>query len=201
MPQSGSALRPFAFVTADNSDGSSVCAGPGVVRLSEKIPVQRPAPSGGSPSDELAALRARIRECQEMGRELRAELLRLQERAEIEKTREAMEAVETFARDLLLILDGVASALRGPPASSDDLRAVEKRLQGVLRKHRIFPIETEGRGFDPAYHEALAVEEAKGRPDGTILEVLRTGWTIGGRVLRSAGVRVAKTAFPFPPKS
>ncbi len=54
------------------------------------------------------------------------------------------------------------------------------------------PIETEGKTFDPLYHEAVAAEETAEKPEGAILDEVRRGWTADGRVIRPASVRIAK---------
>jgi molecular chaperone GrpE len=52
-------------------------------------------------------------------------------------------------------------------------------------------IEAEGKPFDPELHEALL---QGGEPDGEpyVEDVLRTGYTLKGRVIRAAGVKVAR---------
>jgi len=62
----------------------------------------------------------------------------------------------------------------------------------VLAKHGVAPIETQGKNFDPSLHEAVATEETDAKPDGSILEEVRRGWLLDGRVLRPAGVRIAR---------
>ena len=52
--------------------------------------------------------------------------------------------------------------------------------------------------FDPLYHEVVAADETADQPPGTILEQVRRGWMMGNRVLRPAGVRVAKAPAGFP---
>jgi molecular chaperone GrpE len=50
-----------------------------------------------------------------------------------------------------------------------------------------------GDRFDPALHDAVAVREVDTVPDRTIVEVVRTGYRLGDRVLRPAQVIVSRT--------
>ena len=54
------------------------------------------------------------------------------------------------------------------------------------------PLETIGRDFDPAWHEAVASEPAAGHRDGEITAEMSRGYRIGSRLLRPAQVKVAR---------
>jgi molecular chaperone GrpE len=56
----------------------------------------------------------------------------------------------------------------------------------------VVPIETRGKTFDPAFHEAVGSEERKDGVDGAIIEEVRPGWMMEGHVLRPASVRIAR---------
>jgi molecular chaperone GrpE len=52
-------------------------------------------------------------------------------------------------------------------------------------------MDAEGAPFDPEQHEAL-MQSGEGEGDLVVADVLRPGYTLKGRVLRPAGVRVSK---------
>ena len=52
-------------------------------------------------------------------------------------------------------------------------------------------MEVQGKLFDPSQHEAVAHEETDGICESTVLEELRKGYLMNGRVLRPAAVKVA----------
>jgi molecular chaperone GrpE len=54
------------------------------------------------------------------------------------------------------------------------------------------PIETDGAKFDPNLHQAIAEVPGNGKPGGTIVDVMQTGYVIGDRLLRPAMVTVAR---------
>ena len=51
-------------------------------------------------------------------------------------------------------------------------------------------VEADGKPFDPNVHEAVMQEEGDGEP--VVTDVLRTGYTLKGRVLRPAMVKVSR---------
>ncbi len=98
--------------------------------------------------------------------------------------------------DLLLVLDYLDMALATPVATSEGktlhagVEATRTAMLGALEREGVKPIPAGGR-FDPAVHACVATEEAPGRAPGEILETLRPGYTLEGKILRPAQVRVA----------
>jgi molecular chaperone GrpE len=66
------------------------------------------------------------------------------------------------------------------------------RLDETLQQLGVYEIECEGQPFDPRVMNVVDIEETVDVPDGMILEVYRTGYTIDNEVLRSAQVKVAR---------
>jgi molecular chaperone GrpE len=50
----------------------------------------------------------------------------------------------------------------------------------------------DGEKFDPNFHQAMFEVPGSGKPNGTVVQVVQTGYKIGERVLRPALVGVAK---------
>ena len=51
-------------------------------------------------------------------------------------------------------------------------------------------IDCDQKPFDPEFHDAILREPNNDLPDGTVIEELRKGFTISGRLLRPAMVKV-----------
>jgi molecular chaperone GrpE len=66
-----------------------------------------------------------------------------------------------------------------------------QRIERVLAKHGLETIPTVGRPFDPEAMEALDKVAASGRPPGEVVEEVRRGYRLRGRIFRVAQVRVA----------
>lgn len=71
------------------------------------------------------------------------------------------------------------------------IQHIRDELNKVLEHHGVKQIPTEGAIFDPQRHEAVE-EEASDQPSGTILNELATGFTLNGKLLRPAKVKIAK---------
>ena len=70
-----------------------------------------------------------------------------------------------------------------------------QQLQGLLDRMNVKAISAEG-AFDPSRHQAVSTVETDEHEPGTIMEVVRGGWTMGEAVLRFAQVRVAAAPDP-----
>jgi hypothetical protein len=66
------------------------------------------------------------------------------------------------------------------------------RLNETIRKFGVFEIECAGKLFDPNIMTAVDVEERTDIPDGTVLEVFRTGYATDSEMIRPAEVKVVR---------
>jgi len=76
------------------------------------------------------------------------------------------------------------------------LELVRTRFLALLATADIYPIEAEGRFFDPHLHLALETASRAERPDGVVVNMLRRGYRQRERVLRYAEVTVNRVAGP-----
>jgi molecular chaperone GrpE len=67
---------------------------------------------------------------------------------------------------------------------------VQKRLQNILSKEGVERVPGAGSMFNPDYHEA-ALRVVSDEEEGTVLEEVRAGYMLKGRVLRPSIVKVA----------
>jgi len=123
-------------------------------------------------------------------------------RKRIERDRQALSEATSadVMQELLPLLDDLERALKAEPGSDGSgtyRRGVEliyKRVEDILRRRGVRPIEALGADFDPNYHEAVAHDPVEGRRDGEIIEEFRRGYMLGDRLLRPSMVKVAKGA-------
>lgn len=73
----------------------------------------------------------------------------------------------------------------------DGIQLLVKELKRVLTRFEVIEVPGVGHPFDPTVHEALAVEKTDSHAEGEVMEVFRKGYTIKGRLLRPAQVKVA----------
>jgi molecular chaperone GrpE len=103
-------------------------------------------------------------------------------------------AHERLVKELLPVLDDLERALAAAEqheeaALEEGVRLVHRELDAALRREGLAEIETNGR-FDPHVHEALLSQPSEAE-EGTVIEVVQKGYTLGGRVVRPARVVVA----------
>lgn len=109
-------------------------------------------------------------------------------------------ATEQVVRDLMPAMDHFALALQSFQGGTDveslrqGVEMIHRELIGVLQGNGLSEIAPAGQVFDPARHEAVATDNQPDREEGEVLEVLRAGWELNGRVLRPALVKVNKLA-------
>ncbi|HSC49148.1 MAG TPA: nucleotide exchange factor GrpE [Gaiellaceae bacterium] len=103
-------------------------------------------------------------------------------------------AHERLVKELLPVLDDLERALAAAEEHEEatleeGVRLVHRELEAALRREGLAEIETNGH-FDPHVHEAL-LSQPSDRDEGSILEVVQKGYTLGDRVVRPARVVVA----------
>ncbi|HEY8948664.1 MAG TPA: nucleotide exchange factor GrpE [Rhizomicrobium sp.] len=177
-------------------------------------------PENGTESDnpmaaELAvldALRAENAELKDRALRALAETENTRRIAAREKQDATQYAVTRFARDMVGIADNFARALAALPADKlqsadpavraviEGIEATERQLLATLQNHGVKPIDTTDGKFDPNLHQAIAEVPGNGRPGGSIVDVVQTGYVIGDRLLRPSMVTVARKDGNEPPK-
>ena len=156
------------------------------------------------PPDELETLRAEAADLRDRLLRALADLENTRRRAERERQDASQYAVTRFARDMLAIADNFSRALAACPpelreaadpqvkAVIDGVDATERQLLATLENYGVKIIDISDGKFDPNFHQAVAEVPGEGRPPGSIVHVIQTGYTIGDRLLRPAMVPVAR---------
>jgi molecular chaperone GrpE len=120
-------------------------------------------------------------------------------------TRERQEAIkfanESLIEKLIPMLDNFDSALAATAnanatASAQSLQTginmILQQLKTVLTEAGLEEIDASNKPFDPNWHEALSQQPSSDVPEGQVLQQLRKGYKLRDRLLRPAGVVVAK---------
>jgi molecular chaperone GrpE len=126
-----------------------------------------------------------------------AEFDNYRRRVERERREQADQSVVDLLEDLLLVVDDFDLALtveagEGAAAYRKGIELIHAKLHDMLRKKGVKPIEALGTDFDPNVHQAVVHEPSPGHRENEVIGELRRGYTIGGRLLRPAMVKVAK---------
>ncbi len=73
----------------------------------------------------------------------------------------------------------------------ESFNLVHKQVIDALTKLGLETIETEGKEFDPNFHDAVMQTPTSDKPEHTIINELQKGYKMGDKVLRPALVNVA----------
>jgi len=127
-----------------------------------------------------------------------AEFENYKKRVDREKAEYAQFASSDLLRELLNSIDSFELALRNAASegqnSEEVLRGFEliyKQLQDTLARFGLKPVEAKGKKFDPNFHQAVSTLATNEVEENIIIDELRKGYLLHGRLLRPAMVNVA----------
>jgi molecular chaperone GrpE len=143
---------------------------------------------------EREELSEQLAQAEDRHRRALADLDNLRKRTAREIERRVEESRESLLLEWLEALDSVERALLMTPEGpvQDGLRSVLAQMEAILARNGVERSGRPGEPFDPERHEAVAVRESEDVSDRTVLEVVRSGFAIGDRVLRPAQVIVSR---------
>jgi len=138
---------------------------------------------------------AKVQEWENRYKYLYAEFENYKKRAEKERIEQAKYGWEPLAHDLLQVIDNMELALSHAKDTdkgiTEGLHMVLELFKKSLEKRGIEKIETDGKPFDPNFHEAVAQEPSDEHEDGKVIREHAAGYTMHGRLLRPARVVIS----------
>jgi molecular chaperone GrpE len=128
-----------------------------------------------------------------------ADLENYKKRAARERQEAVLFANENLLSKLLPVLDAFEMALvaaaNEPPAAAAlqaGIVMISQQLKSALAEAGLEEIDASGQAFDPNVHQAISQVETKEAAEGQVLRQVRKGYRFRNRLLRPAGVVVAK---------
>jgi molecular chaperone GrpE len=127
-----------------------------------------------------------------------AELENYKKRAARERQEAVTYANEALLQRLIPTLDAFEMALAATKAdaATQGLRTgivmVSNQLKSALAEAGLEEIDAAGKVFDPNAHEAVSQQETEEVPEGQVVQQIRKGYKFRNRLIRPAGVVVAK---------
>src|SRR5438874_12907729 len=129
----------------------------------------------------------------------------LRERAEMENFRKRQERIaadriqyqkKALLHKLLGVMDNVERALvyqdtMDRQGLQQALRMMLWQMNELIRGEGLTSVPTVGETFNPYVHEAVEAVENSDKPEGTIVEEVLKGYTLGDETLRPARVKVS----------
>ena len=167
--------------------------------MSEKTPPPTPEQTAMDSNTDVERLKQELAQAKDQYLRAQAEFENTKKRLQRDKDEFVKFAAESMARDLLPVLDSLDQALVAVDKQQDTqgiikgVHLIHRQLLGLLHEEGVSRIPTVGEPFDPHKHEAVAqVECTDGTPDDTIVEEVQVGYTMNGKVVRPAMVKVAR---------
>ena len=105
-------------------------------------------------------------------------------------------AASDVLKDMLPTVDNLARALEEAKDKADDpfvagVRLVYDGLVKALADHGATPLDSVGEPFDANFHEALAQLPSEEVEEGHVINEVKRGWMLHGKLLRAAQVVVS----------
>jgi molecular chaperone GrpE len=155
----------------------------------------------GAPSDlaaQLAAAKAEAAANYDKFMRSVADLENFRRRAVREKDDLRTVATGRVLEDIFPVLDNLALAVQAAKQPNADVKSlvggvemVLGQLKSALASHGLKEINPAGQPFDPHQHEAISHEPNPSVKEEHVTSVVRTGYSLNGRLLRPAAVVVS----------
>ena len=146
--------------------------------------------------EELQKAKEQIDKLKEDNLKLLAEFETFRRRTAEDRLNLVGSASADTIKGMLPVLDDCERAIKMLESSSDEAAKegtslIYNKLMGYLKGKGLEVIEAKGKVFDTDFHEAVSQFPAPEEKDkGTVLEVVQTGYTLNGKVIRYAKVVV-----------
>ena len=184
------AKDPTATQPAVNADPSSAPANP--------APEAAPAPAAPDPAELLATAKKEAADNYDRYVRSVADLENHRRRTVREKEELRQFAASRVLEDLLPVIDNLGLGLAAAKAPNADLKTlvggismVAEQLKSSLSNHGLKEVNPLGQPFDPNLHEAISQQPSADLAEGSVITVVRVGFTLNGRLLRPASVIVS----------
>lgn len=147
--------------------------------------------------DETVDLEALTADFDNRYKRLQADFENFKRRTNQEKEQLAGFIKGDIITDLLPVLDNFERAVQAPAEGEakvflDGFIMIHQNLMALLSKHGLAPIEAIGQAFDPNLHQAVMRVPSDELESNIVSEVLQTGYTVDGRCIRPAMVKVVE---------
>jgi len=151
-------------------------------------------------------LQSQLEQAQQSAKDNWDKLLRSQAEMENLKRRNAKDlenahkfALDGFVKALLEVKDSLTMGLK---TANEEKATIEHIIEGLEMTDKVFlstmekfgvkAIRPEGEAFNPEFHEAVTMVPVPDKESNSVLEVVQTGFTLNGRLVRPAMVIVVQ---------
>ncbi|MEM2873823.1 MAG: nucleotide exchange factor GrpE [Nitrososphaerales archaeon] len=172
--------------------------------MAESESIKEVKPAEKSLENELEELRKALKEEHDRAEDylnklkyLQADFENFQKRVNREMHDLVKYGNERLIVKLLNIVDDLERSIKFSKESDNKESLIEgvemvlRSLKEILRKEGLEEIEAVGKNFDPNLHEAVAHVQTNDYPVNTVIEEIRKGYLLNGKLIRPSMVKVA----------
>jgi molecular chaperone GrpE len=160
---------------------------------------QEPPPEGAAPTleEQLAAAKQEAAANYDRFTRAVADLENFRKRTLRDKDELRQFAAASLMEDVIPILDnlglGLAAARQQHEVSAiiAGVQSVLDQFKNTLGRHGLKEIDPAGQRFDPNFHECISHQPSADVAEENVMQVVRLGYSLNGRLLRPASVVVS----------
>ncbi len=144
---------------------------------------------------KITELEAKILELQNQYAKAYADTQNMQKRLQNEFELSKKYRIQSFALDILPVIDNCERALAQSTTDEKYKKGVEmiySQLIQALKKEGVEEIDCLNKPFDANYQQAIMMEKIENVESGMVIEVLQKGYMLKDRILRAAMVKVSE---------
>lgn len=144
---------------------------------------------------KITELEAKILELQNQYAKAYADTQNMQKRLQNEFELSKKYRIQSFALDILPVIDNCERALAQSTTDEKYKKGVEmiyNQLIQALKKEGVEEIDCLNKPFDANYQQAIMMEKIENVESGMVIEVLQKGYMLKDRILRAAMVKVSE---------
>lgn len=147
--------------------------------------------------EELEKQQAEAKKFQDQYLRALAEVENIKKRTQRDREEYIKYGNVSLIKKILPILDDLERAVDIAQRASDTdglrkgIEMTAKSLLEMLKNEGLEVIESQGKPFDPQYHQPLTIEPSDQFPENTVIEELQRGYILHDRVIRPALVKVS----------
>lgn len=126
-----------------------------------------------------------------------ADTQNMQKRLQAEADQTRKYRIQSFALNVLPVIDNLERALASDENKKDDgfykgVKMIYDELIKALKDEGVEEIDCLNKVFDPNFQQAIMQEKKEGMDSNIVIEVLQKGYMLKDRLLRSAMVKISE---------
>jgi molecular chaperone GrpE len=147
-------------------------------------------------NETIKELQSKLEESENRYLRLRADFDNYRRRVNLDREAGEKYRAQALIADLLPAIDNFERALSMAEKNEhtkqllQGMEMVYRNILDALKKEGVEPIETEGKEFDPHFHQAIMQAQEEGVPSNMIVEEFQKGYKLKDRVIRPSMVKV-----------